>query len=319
MMGIWWSNINSDINSNTIASLKQHAFHATFLIYAQPKIKRISDPIEWTDPQTLDSTAGRRIGRDVFWIRIYGQSYKSSPVSPLDHHYQQDPLELPHRRLITDNMPSARSSPIPRKEFIEVITNSDLTPTLTPPSHKFSSILTKTSLLNTKTPISPIPHIDLIKYYNQMFPTIDSYKNFMDCQLGIWEHDLQVKYFDSLHCHQQSTTISIKTLCDQVQKLLEEANQLQEKKHSLWQEIDHHLHTIIQPELHQHLYNPYKVYPQLPVPTARPTQLILHSNPNPRKQTVLRCFQCNSLTHIKWNCPQYCCQYCGDMAPGHSQ
>ena len=108
--------------------------------------------------------------------------------------------------------------------------NSNLTLTPTPHSCKFSSILTEISLLDTETPISPIPHVDLIKYYDQMFPTLESYKNFMDCQLGIWEHDLQVKYFNSLYCHQQATTNSIKILCDQAQKLLEEANWLQERK-----------------------------------------------------------------------------------------
>ena len=140
------------------------------------------------------------------------------------------------------------------------------------------------------------------------------------------EQDLQVKYFDSLYRHQWSMTNSIKTLHNQAQKLLEEANQLQEKKHSLWWEIDYHLHTIMQPKLHQRLYNPYKVYPRptLPIiqqaqPTPSSSWPVLWFNPNPKKQTQLCCFQCNSLTHIKWNCPQYCCRYCNDMAPGHSQ
>ena len=317
--------VNSDINSDAIAFLKQHAFHTILLIHAQPQNQRISDPIKRTDPQTPGLTTGRRIGRDVFWIWVYEQSYKNLTISFFDYHYQQNPLELPHQQLITDNMPSTHSTPILKKEFIKVITNSDLTPTPIP-SCKFSSTLTKTSLLNTKTPISPILHANLIKYYNQMFPTLESYKNFMDCRLGIWEHDLQVKYFDSLYHHQWATTNSIKILCDQVQKLLEEANQLQERKHSLQWEIDHHLHTITQPKLCQWLYNPYKVQPWPSIPTAQPTQLIpstsrpnLCSNPNPRKWTVLCCFQCDSLTHIKWNCPQYCCQYCNDMAPGHSQ
>ena len=111
-----------------------------------------------------------------------------------------------------------------------------------------------------------------------------------------------------------------------MQKLLEEANQLQERKHSLHQEIDHHLHTITQPKLCWCLYNPYKVQPQPSIPTVRSTQLIsstsrptLHSNPNPKKWTVFQCFQCDSLTHIKWNCPQYRCWYCKDVAPGHLQ
>ena len=121
-------------------------------------------------------------------------------------------------------MPSTCSSPIPKKEFMEVVTNSNLTSTPTPHSHEFYSILTETSLLDAETPTSFIPHTNLIEYYDQMFPTLKSYKNFMDHQLGIWEHDLQVKYFNSLYRHQQATTNSIKILHDQVQKLLEEAN-----------------------------------------------------------------------------------------------
>ena len=119
-------------------------------------------------------------------------------------------------------MSSAHSFPIPKEEFIEVITNSNLTPTLT--SREFSSIITETSLLNTETPVPPIPHANLVEYYNQMFPTLNSYKDFINCRLGIWEQDLQVKYFDSLYHHQRSTTNSLKTLRDQAQKLLEEAN-----------------------------------------------------------------------------------------------
>ena len=77
-------------------------------------------------------------------------------------------------------MPSTRSSPIPKKEFTKVITDSDLTSTPTPHSHEFHSILTETSLLDTETPTPPIPYTDLIEYYDQMFPTLESYKNFMD-------------------------------------------------------------------------------------------------------------------------------------------
>ena len=165
-------------------------------------------------------------------------------ISLLNQHHQQNPLELSHQRLIIDNMPSTHSSPIPKKEFTDIITDSNLTSTPTPHPCKFYSILTETSL-----PISPIPHANLIKYYDQMFPTLESYKNFMDRRLGIWEHDLQIKYFNSLYRHQQATTNSIKILCDQAQKLLEEVNRLQEGKHSLHQEINQHLHTITQPKL----------------------------------------------------------------------
>ena len=192
-------------------------------------------------------------------------------ISLINQHHQQNPLELSHQWLIINNMPSTNSSPIPKKEFTEVITDSDLTSTPTPHSREFYFILTETSLLDTETPTSPIPHTDLIKYYDQMFPTLESYKNFMDRWLGIWEHDLQVKYFNSLYRHQWATTNSIKILRNQVQKLLEEANQLQERKHSLHQEIKYHLHTITQPKLCRCLYNPYKVQPWPFIPAVRPT------------------------------------------------
>ena len=326
MIGIWWNNINSGISSNTIVFLKQHALHKIFPIYAQPQNKRILDQIKWTNPQTPGSTTGTRIGRDVPWIRVYEQSHKNSTISFLNQHHWRNPLELSCQWLIINNMPSTYSSFIPKKEFTKVITDSDFTSTPTPHSREFYSILTKPPSLTLKLLFPLFYTPTSLNIMTKMFPTLELYKNFMDRWLGIWEHDLQVKYFDSLYCHQWATTNSIKILCDQVQKLLEEANQLQERKHSLRREINHHLHTITQPKLCRHLYNPYKVQPWPTIPTVRPTQPIsstsrptLHSNPNPKKQTVFWCFQCDSLTHIKWNCPQYHCWYCKDVAPGHLQ
>ena len=118
------------------------------------------------------STTGRRIGRDVPGIRVYEQSHKNSTISLINQHHQRNRLELSRQQLIINNMPSTCSSPIPKKEFTEVITDSDLTSTHTPHSREFYSILTETSLLNTETPTPPIPHPDLIEYYDQMFPTL---------------------------------------------------------------------------------------------------------------------------------------------------
>ena len=89
-------------------------------------------------------------------------------------------MELSYQTLIINNMPSTHSSPIPKEEFTKVITDSDLTSTPTPHSREFYSILTKTSLLDAETPTPPILHTNLIEYYDQMFPTLESYKNFMD-------------------------------------------------------------------------------------------------------------------------------------------
>ena len=33
----------------------------------------------------------------------------------------------------------------------------------------------------------------------------------------------------------------------------------------------------------------------------------------------MRCYECNSLSHIKWNCQLYVCPLCGQRQPGHAQ
>ena len=33
----------------------------------------------------------------------------------------------------------------------------------------------------------------------------------------------------------------------------------------------------------------------------------------------MRCYECNSLSHIKWNCQLYVCPLCGQRQPRHAQ
>ena len=73
-----------------------------------------------------------------------------------------------------------------------------------------------------------------------MFPTLNSYCNFVNQKLEPWQHTLELKLFDSLYRHQQSTMESIKRLRDQAQKLLEEANCVQKQCSTLCQWLDQH-------------------------------------------------------------------------------
>ena len=124
-------------------------------------------------------------------------------------------------------------------QFTEVITASDL---VSPPPHsndEFTTIITETSLLEDDTPQPPIPYNDIVEYYNQMFPTLEEYQNFVDAKLiKPWQNTLKFKYFNSMYQHQHSTTESIKRLRALAQKLLDEANHLQERKSSIKQELE---------------------------------------------------------------------------------
>ena len=128
-----------------------------------------------------------------------------------------------------------------------------------------------------------IPTTDLVKYYDQMFPNLDTYQNFINQKLHLWHSYLKLKYFDSMYRHQWATTKSIKRLRIQAQKLLEEANLLQERKTTLRQEFIRHLSNINKPELRQWLYNPTKVYPWPPFPCVG--EIILGSS-CPQPHTV---------------------------------
>ena len=91
------------------------------------------------------------------------------------------------------------------------------------------TVITETSLLKNNTPLPPISNNNIIEYYNQMFPTLKEYQNFVNAKFKPWQSMLEFKYFNSMYQHQWSTSELIKRLRTQAQKLLEEANHLQEK------------------------------------------------------------------------------------------
>ena len=144
---------------------------------------------------------------------------------------------------------SLPSIPKIKNESTEILTKPELSSLPTTSPSEFIPIITETSFLKPKTKSLHIPTTDLVEYYDQMFPTLDTYKNFIDQKLHLWHSHLELKYIDSMYRHQRATTKSIKRLRTQAQKLLEDADLLQERKSTLRQEINRHLSNIKKPEL----------------------------------------------------------------------
>ena len=126
----------------------------------------------------------------------------------------------------------------------------------------------------------------------------------------------------------------IKHLFKQAQKLLEEANHLQKQKQQTQQQISQHIPNIRISKLCQRINNPVKVYPKSRSPNVQPipstSSHLQQSNrqmsniqyPNLQygiQSLRIRCFQCDSPYHIKWDCRRCQCRYCKEVAPGHSQ
>ena len=135
------------------------------------------------------------------------------------------------------SLSSLPSIPKIKNEFTEILIKPKLLSIPTTSSSTFIPVITETSFLKPKIDSLHIPTTDLVEYYNQMFPTLDTYQNFVDQKLHLWHSNLKLKYFDSMYQHQRATTKSIKRLRTQAQKLLEEADSLQEQKTMLQQEI----------------------------------------------------------------------------------
>ena len=115
-----------------------------------------------------------------------------------------------------------------KNKFTKILTEPKLSSLPTTSHSNLIPVITKTSLLEPEIDSLHIPTTNLVEYYNQMFPTLNTYQNFVDQKLHLWHSHLKLKYFDSMYQHQQATTKSIKRLRIQAQKLLKEANLLQE-------------------------------------------------------------------------------------------
>ena len=170
----------------------------------------------------------------------------------------------------------------------------------------------------------------------------------MQQELGPWSNTIEFKYFDHLYTKYWTTQTTSNNICQLAQKLLSEANKLQQDEEQHKQEILQYLPTITRRTLQAKLRKPTKVYPQRnppstsyrPIPSITPpratqaTSSLSRNTPvtptrgTPRRlrmsnrntwETAYRCFECDSPNHFKWNCPQYQCRFCKLIAPGHSQ
>lgn len=121
----------------------------------------------------------------------------------------------------------------------------------------------------------------------------------------------------------RSQICTIKKLQEQAQDLLNEANRIWDQDYLLQHEIEEHIKKITCTDLRQQLRKPQRVrvvisLTPIPGPSRSPDylhQATMHHTPPPPQQ--YHCFQCNGLGHFKWDCQQYRCRGCNQVAPGH--
>ena len=130
-----------------------------------------------------------------------------------------------------------------------------------------------------------------------------------------------------MYTNHQCLVNTIRELCQQAQALLEEADILTRRDFILWQEIKTHISRITRAELSKRLHKPTQFhFKEMPIPPPQP-QASSSQNLSARQHCIrymrsgepMRCYGCNSLSHIKWNCQLYVCQLCGQRQPGHAQ
>ena len=116
---------------------------------------------------------------------------------------QQNILELYRKTLniLYINMSSSSLPSIPKikNKFTEILTKPELSSLPTTSPSDFIPVITKTSFLKPKTESLHIPTTDLVEYYNKMFPTLDTYQNFINQKLHLWYSHLELKYFNSMY------------------------------------------------------------------------------------------------------------------------
>ena len=109
--------------------------------------------------------------------------------------------------------------------------------------------------------------------------------------------------------------------------LLEEADILTGRDFMLRQEIETHVSKITKTKLCKRLCKPTLFrFKETPLPPPQPqtsSSLNLSAHRHRihylRSGEPMRCYECNSLSHIKWNCQLYVCPLCGQRQPGHAQ
>ena len=213
-----------------------------------------------------------------------------------------------------------------KTEFVDVVTGGELLSSLV--SATFSTIITKASLIEVPLSEGQINEKTIATLYDEVFADAMSYWAFTENKLRPWENALEYKHFDTMYTNHWSLVNTIKKLCQQAQTLLEEANLLNGRDFMLCQEIKTHVSKITRTELCKRLCKPtlfhFKEMP-IPPPPPQPSTSSLnlsacwHRIRYMRSGEPMRCYECNSLSHIKWNCQQYVCPLCGQRQPGPAQ
>ena len=117
--------------------------------------------------------------------------------------------------------------------------------------------------------------------------------------------------------------------------LLNEADALQHEYLPQRENLEHFISRLPESNFHRRLFNPVKVYPhsqpppirerrpiiptiRQPIPSTSNIRPLRPPYPQTATHSRIRCFQCDSPSHIKWYCNFYRCKSCRKVAPGHS-
>ena len=212
-----------------------------------------------------------------------------------------------------------------KTEFVNVVTEGELL--LSPISATFSTIVTEASLIETPPIEGQLNKKSITTLYNKVFVNAIFCWAFTENKLRPWENTLEYKHFDTMYTNHWSLVNTIRKLHQQAQLLPEEAGILTRRDFILQQEIETHVSKITKAELHKRLCKPSHFhFKETPVPPPQP-QASSSQTLSTRWHCIcymqsgepMRCYKCNSLSHIKWNCQLYVCPLCGQRQPGHAQ
>ena len=192
-----------------------------------------------------------------------------------------------------------------KTEFVNVITEGELL--LSPISATFSTIVTEVSLVKIPPTEGPTNEKSITTLYNKVFIGAISYWAFTENKLRPWENALEYKHFDTMYTNHWSLVNTIRKLCQQAQALSEEADIFTGRDFILQQEIKTHVSKITRANLCKRLRKPMQFHlREMPIPPPQPQasssqnlSAHWHCIHYMRSGEPMRCYRCNSLSHIK--------------------
>ena len=252
------NNINSSINSEPSSGSSMSSMQIS---WSMPDFKTRISRIQLDNNKVKQKMLTLEEELDGMFLGYY---YMDHPIKTRQQiffylHHQQNPLDLLNRQLNLITMPSASSSPILKSEFTEVLIISDLASTSAQTNSKFTTIITKSSLLETNTPLPP-SHMKILLILWPHVPHSWYILQFCQSETQTMVTYIRIKFFNSLHQYQWSTMELIKRLRDQAQKLLK-ANCLQEQHSTLHQQLNWHITTMTCTELSNPANSPTCLHP----------------------------------------------------------